>query len=75
MRPDFADGFLFPYREALVLAEQEGVSPEEFVAFAPDEHFDAYSYGSELIPHDGAVASLIACAATLHRIRGRIEGP
>ena len=75
IRPDFADGFLFPYREALTLAEQEGTSPEEFVAFAPDEHFDAYSYGSELLPHDGAVASLVTCAATLHRIRGRIEGP
>ena len=61
--------------EALALTEREGVDPEEFVAFAPDEHFDAYSYGSELLTHDGAVASLVACAATLHRIRGRIEGP
>ena len=75
VRPGFTDGFLFPYREALALAEQDGISPEEFVAFAPDEHFDAYSYGSELRPHDGAVASLVTCAATLHRIRGRIEGP
>ena len=75
VRPGFTDGFLFPYREALALAEQDGTSPEEFVAFAPDEHFDAYSYGSELLPHDGAVASLVTCAATLHRIRGRIEGP
>ena len=75
VRPGFADGFLFPYQEALTLAESEGVDPEEFVTFAPDEHFDAYSYGSELLTHDGAVASLVACAATLHRIRGRIEGP
>ena len=75
IRPDCADGFLFPYQEALRLAEREGVDPEEFVAFAPDEHFDAYSYGSELLSHDGAVASLMACAATLHRIRDRIEGP
>ena len=75
IRPDVADGFLFPYQEALELAEREGVEPEEFVAFAPDEYFDAYSYGSELLTHDGAVASLLACAATLHRIRGRIEGP
>ena len=75
VRPGFADGFLFPYQEALALAENEGVAPEEFVAFAPDEHFDAYSYGSELLSHDGAVASLVACAAALHRIRGRIEGP
>ncbi len=75
VRPDFADGFLFPYREALALAESEGIEPEELVAFAPDEYFDDYSYGSELLTHDGAVASLVACAATLHRIRGRIEGP
>ena len=75
VRPGFADGFLFPYQEALALSEREGVDPEEFVAFAPDEHFDAYSYGSELLTHDGAVASLVACAATLHRIRDRIEGP
>lgn len=75
VRPSFTDGFLFPYQEALALAEREGVDPEDFVAFAPDELFDAYSYGSELLTHDGAVASLVACAATLHRIRGRIEGP
>ena len=75
VRPDFADGFLFPYQEALTLAERDGVDPEEFVAFAPDEHFEAFSYGSELLTHDGAVASLVTCAATLHRIRGRIEGP
>ncbi len=75
VRPGFADGFLFPYHEVLELADSERVDPEEFMAFAPDGHFDAYSYGSELLTHDGAVASLVACAATLHRIRGRIEGP
>lgn len=76
IRPGFVDGFLFPYQQALALADKgDGVDPEELVAFAPDEHFDAYSMGSELLTHDGAVASLVACAAALHRIRGRIEGP
>jgi hypothetical protein len=75
IRPKFEDGFLFPYQEALALAEQEGVDPEQFLAFAPDEHFAEYSYASELLSPDGAVASLIACAAALHRIRDRIEGP
>ena len=75
VRPGFADGFLFPYQDVLALAEREGLDAEEFVAFAPDEHFDAFSYGSELLTHDGAVASLISCAAALHRIRDRIEGP
>ena len=77
VRPDYADGFLFPYQEALALAlaAQDGIDPEEFVAFAPDEHFDAYSYGADHLTHDGAVASLVACAAALHRIRERIDGP
>ena len=75
IRPGFADGFLFPYQEALALADEEGVSPEEFVAFAPDDHFDDYSYGSELLSQDGAVASLLVCASTLRRIQSRIAGP
>ena len=75
IRPAFADGFLFPYHAAMALAEREDIDPEEFVAFAPDDHFDAYSYGSELLTHDGAVASLVTCAASLHRVLGRIEGP
>jgi hypothetical protein len=74
--PGFQDGFLFPYREVLALSTDDKIAdPEQFVAFAPDEHFEAYSYGSELLTHDGAVASLITCAATLHRIQGNIEGP
>ena len=75
IRPGFADGFLFPYQQGLALAAEEGVSPEEFVAFAPDEHFEEYSYASELLSQEGAVASLLVCAATLRRIQHRIEGP
>ena len=75
IRPELGDGFLFPYQEALALAAEEGVPPEQFVAFAPDEYFDDYSYGSELLTQDGAVASLLMCASTLRRIQGRIKGP
>lgn len=74
IRPGFADGFLFPYGELLAKAAEDGSDPEEFVCFAPDEHFEAYSYGSELLSHDGAVASLVACAGALHRVRERVEG-
>ena len=67
---------MFPYQEVLELAAKaDGIDPEQLTAFAPDEHFGAYSYGSELLTHDGAVASLVACATVLHRIRERIEGP
>ena len=76
IRPEFKDGFLFPYQEIQELVKKEkGLDPEQFVAFAPDEFFNSYSYGSELLTHDGAVSSLVACAAVLHRIRERIQGP
>ena len=76
IRPSFADGFLFPYQEIMAAATRgEILNPEEFVAFAPDGQFDAFSYGCEHLTHDGAVASLVACAAALNRIRGRIQGP
>jgi energy-coupling factor transporter ATP-binding protein EcfA2 len=76
IRAGFADGFLFPYQELMALAARGEIgNPEDYVVFAPDEHFGAFSYGSELLTHDGAVASLVACAAGLQRIRERIEGP
>lgn len=76
IRPDFADGFLFPYRELLDLSEQDpSLRPEDYVAFAPNDFFEEYSYGSELLPHDGAIASLIACAATMRKIKDRVPGP
>ena len=75
IRPNFADGFLFPYQEVLELSRQVGLDPEEFLAFAPDDYFSEYSYGSELLTHDGAVASLISCVGALQRVRSHIEGP
>jgi len=76
IRPGFVDGFLFPYSQILELAAADSdLDPEDFVAFAPAEHFGEYSYGSELLGHDGAVASLVACAATLSRIKEKVEGP
>ena len=66
------DGFIFPYQQ---LAETEGIDAEDLVAFAPNELFESYSYGSELLTDDGAVASLVRCAAVLQRMAARVEGP
>ena len=75
IRPGLVDGFIFPYQEIVELAEKDGIDAEEFIAFAPNELFENYSFGSELLTDDGAVASLVRCAAVLQRIRGRVEGP
>ena len=66
LRPEGSDGFLMPYYDVLAAAQADaGVELEDCVAFAPDDQFDAYSYGSEHLGHDGAIASLLACAAAL----------
>jgi hypothetical protein len=71
----FEDGFLFPYKEVLAaLTGDPSLKPEDHVAFAPDEYFAEYSYGSEHLSHDGAVASLIACASALRRISRMVPG-
>jgi ATP-dependent exoDNAse (exonuclease V) alpha subunit len=75
IRPGFSDGFLFPYAELLEAAEKDTSLPlEECVAFAPDETFEQFSYATEHLPHDGAVASLLSCARALRRIRDVLPG-
>lgn len=70
------DGFLLPYHQLLEMAEQDdSVDLESCVAYAPAEAFEQYSYGSELLTQDNAIASLLACEKALKVIRGLIEGP
>ncbi|MCP5056570.1 MAG: hypothetical protein GY937_07550 [bacterium] len=68
IRPGFEDGFLFPYRQLFDLAMEKGLDPEQFVAFAPDEAFGSFSYTSEHVSHDHAIASVLACMRTLDRM-------
>jgi hypothetical protein len=66
LRPESEDGFLMPYHAILEAAAlNPEMKVEECVAFAPDEQFDSYSYGSEHLTDDGAIASLLSCAAAL----------
>lgn len=68
IRPDFADGFLMPYHEALEKSE-DGLAFDtaEVVAFAPEERFDEFSYATEHVGHDAAISALLACRAALLR--------
>ena len=55
-----------PYAELLAAAEANaGLALEDCIAFAPDDQFEAFSYASEHLTHDGAIASLLACARAL----------
>ncbi|SCU75073.1 putative helicase [Cupriavidus necator] len=76
IRPMGSDGFLLPYRELLALAEQDdSLDLNACAAFAPDEYFEKYSYGSEHLPQDGAIASLLALEKAIKAMRGLLEAP
>jgi ABC-type oligopeptide transport system ATPase subunit len=63
-----------PYYDVLAAAEADpSIAVDDCVAFAPDDQFDAYSYGSEHLGHDGAIASLLSCATALRACAQVIE--
>ena len=75
IRPDGFDGFVLPYQELLALAERDGsIDPSEFVAFAPEEGFQAFSNVAEHVDHDLAIASLLSLADKVRVIAKHIPG-
>lgn len=76
VRPSFSDGFLLPYHQVLdYLGEHPDEEPRDFVAFVSDEQFSSFSYASEHVTNDGAIASLLSCAKALDNIQRIIPGP
>jgi hypothetical protein len=69
IRPKGQDGFLMPYHELLRLAaEDPSLDIEHYTAHAPSEHWDEFSFGSELVTHDGAISALLSMETALSRI-------
>lgn len=69
IRPKGKDGFLMPYYEVLECAEKDAsLDIERYAAKAPDEHWDEFSYASELVTHDGAISALLAMDQSLLRM-------
>ncbi len=76
IRPDFKDGFLLPYHAALAkAAEDPAFDPAELAALAPADRIMEFSHASQLVSHDGAIASLLACAESLRKAKGVLPGP
>jgi energy-coupling factor transporter ATP-binding protein EcfA2 len=76
IRSGFEDGFLLPYQELIALSEaDESIDLEAHIAFAPSDFFEQYSHGSELLPHDGAIASLLECERAIQEFKKTMEGP
>ncbi|MBM4223441.1 MAG: RNA helicase [Gammaproteobacteria bacterium] len=76
IRPDFKDGFLLPYHAAIARAvEDPEFDPAEIAALSPADRLLEFSHASQLVSHDGAIASLLACAESLRKATGVLPGP
>jgi ATP-dependent exoDNAse (exonuclease V) alpha subunit len=76
IRPDFNDGFILPYHSALKhAADNQYFDPASIVAFSPDDRLLEFSHASQLVTHDGAIASLLSCAESIRKANGVLAGP
>lgn len=76
IRPDFKDGFLLPYHAAIAKAAQDPeFDPAKIAAFSPADRQLEFSHASQLVSHDGAIASLLTCAESLRQAMGVLPGP
>lgn len=76
IRPDFEDGFLLPYHAAIArAAEDPEFDPAEIAALSPADRLLEFSHASQLVSHDGAIASLLVCAESLRKATGVLPGP
>jgi ATP-dependent exoDNAse (exonuclease V) alpha subunit len=74
IRPGIGDGFLLPYHRLL---ERSGADPHfdlaSCVLHPPASLWNSFSMGSEHVSHDGAVATLVACASIITRIEAALD--
>jgi hypothetical protein len=73
IRPKGKDGFLLPYYEIIKRAEEDpSLDLERYTAKAPDEHWGEFSFGSELVTHDGAIGALLSIDRALVRMESEL---
>lgn len=76
IRPDFKDGFLLPYHAAIEKAAADpNFDPTDIAAFSPEDRLLEFSHASQHVTHDGAIASLLACAESLRKAKQDLPGP
>jgi len=69
IRPKGKDGFIMPYYEVLQCVEKDtSLDIDRYIAKVPTEHWNEFSYASELVTHDGSISALLSMDLALIRI-------
>ena len=75
IRPDFHDGFLLPYQAILEKAETDPtIDLSYYLALAPEDRRIEFSYATEHVSHDGAIAALLSCKEAIEKSSSLIDG-
>jgi hypothetical protein len=75
IRPPMTDGFVLPYQQLLADPKLQGQDLAQYVAFAPAEHFDEFSYVTERVGDDAAIAALTELARVVDLLTEVVAGP
>lgn len=79
IRPDFEDGFILPYHQAIKFAEENPdieFDPLELAVYPPKGKIGEFSYVSEHVSSDSAIDVILSCAESLKKAKKiGIKGP
>lgn len=74
IRPSMEDGFLLPYHELLDKAADDDRDLADLAVFVPDEYSLQFSYASEHVSHDAALAVLLLVDRAIKRFTPLVSG-
>ncbi len=75
IRPEFRDGFIFPYHDAIVYAQENiDFDPADIAVLVPSEYQLEFSYASEHVSHDTAIKMLLESQKSLEKCKAKNIG-
>lgn len=79
IRPDFENGFILPYHQALKMVEENPeleFDPSELAVVPPKGKISEFSYVTEHVSNDTAIDVLLSCDESLKKaVEYKIKGP
>jgi hypothetical protein len=75
IRPQMSDGFLLPYQALLADPALAGEDLSQFAAHTSPDHFEEFSYVTEHVTDDAAIAGLDELARVVDLLPGVTDGP